>query len=101
MIQGTEINARKAAVLSGSASLANYGFPQILFTKGSALLMWNLGYPAMSRAHVVGVQTCKILDYGSRELHLPCRSWPALGEPPSASQVCVCITALVRALRPH
>lgn len=89
MIQGTEINARKAALLSGSASLANYGFPQILFTKGSALLMWNLGYPAMSRAHVVGVQTCKILDYGSRELHLPCRSWPDLGEPPSASQVCV------------
>lgn len=43
MIQGTEIDARKAAFQHGAAQFANYVFPQILFTEGSASLIWNLG----------------------------------------------------------
>lgn len=61
MIQGTEITAAKAALQRGSPSLANYVFPPISSTQGGASLMWNLGYPATSQAHI-GVQDSKILD---------------------------------------
>lgn len=69
MIQGTEINARKAAFQNGAAQLANYVFLHILFTEGSTSLTWNLGYPLMSWARIVGAQISKILDYRRSDLN--------------------------------